>query len=150
MKGASDGNGDWTRAEKTPGDTSSATRYEVSPDWNGGDVSLYLERCQIDTPLTLVEATWRRVTALRPDIGKVVDFGAGDGRFAHGGRFKSYVGFEIDSKRVVGPVSRPGPSLSTHVRSQASYPMRICASATPRLSGIRTCQMVGGRRWRLG
>jgi methylase of polypeptide subunit release factors len=62
-------------------------------------VSLYLDRCQVDTPDHLVSATWAHVDALRPKIGKTVDYGAGDGRFAKAGRFKSYVGYEIDPER---------------------------------------------------
>jgi hypothetical protein len=59
-------------------------------------VSLYLQRCQVSTPDELVEATWRHVRALRREINTVVDFGAGDGRFARGGNYTSYVGYEID------------------------------------------------------
>ena len=65
------------------------------------DVSLYLGRCQHDTPDSLVEATWRHVLELRPHVGTVVDFGAGDGRFARGGQYKAYVGYEIDDRRTV-------------------------------------------------
>lgn len=65
--------------------------------WNA--VSLYLDRCQVDTPDELVAATWAHVTQLRPRIGKVVDFGAGDGRFARHGRFAKYIGYEIDRDR---------------------------------------------------
>jgi hypothetical protein len=50
-------------------------------------------------PNLLVGATWSHVSKLRPQIGKVVDFGAGDGRFAKAGSFKEYVGYEIDPER---------------------------------------------------
>jgi hypothetical protein len=62
-------------------------------------VSLYLDRCQVDTPNHLVGATWAHVSNLRSKIGNVVDFGAGDGRFAKVGRFEKYVGYEIDPVR---------------------------------------------------
>ena len=66
-------------------------------DWSS--VSLYLERCQIDTPFNLVKATWEHVQLHRDTIGKVVDFGAGDGRFANGVAYEEYVGYEIDETR---------------------------------------------------
>ena len=62
-------------------------------------VSLYLRRCQIDTPDSLVHATWRHVHEIRPNIGKALDFGAGDGRFSRHGRYAKYIGYEIDGDR---------------------------------------------------
>ena len=59
-------------------------------------VALYLDRCQIDTPDELVHAVWRQISRRRRTIGKVVDFGAGDGRFARGGQYSEYLGYEID------------------------------------------------------
>lgn len=72
----------------------------VSPEWADRDVSLYLSRCQIDTPRRLVEQTWALVHELRPTVGDVVDFGAGDARFAFAGSYGSYVGYEIDENRL--------------------------------------------------
>lgn len=70
----------------------------LTKEWGSRDsVSLYLERCQVETPEDLVQATWRHVRELRPRIGKVVDFGAGDGRFSRHGRYREYVGYEIDT-----------------------------------------------------
>lgn len=67
-------------------------------DWNS--VSLYLDRCQVDTPSELVRATWNHVNSLRTGIiGKVLDLGAGDGRFATGGTYLEYIGYEIDAER---------------------------------------------------
>ena len=65
-------------------------------------VALYLDTCQVDTPEKLVRATWDHVHQLRGELGHVVDFGAGDGRFALGGRYKRYEGFEIDEARLRG------------------------------------------------
>ena len=62
-------------------------------------VSLYLRRCQVDTPDSLVRATWRHVRDIRSRIGTVLDFGAGDGRFAYHGRYVNYIGYEIDAAR---------------------------------------------------
>ena len=66
--------------------------------------SLYLSRCQVDTPDALVVATWAHVSRLRSSIKKVVDFGAGDGRFARHGCYDRYIGYEIDKERVRGAV----------------------------------------------
>jgi hypothetical protein len=72
----------------------------LTRDWGEWDsVSLYLDRCQVDTPDALVSATWAHVMALRPSVGKVVDFGAGDGRFARHGVYERYIGYEIDADR---------------------------------------------------
>lgn len=63
------------------------------------DVSLYLDRCQVDTPDDLVKATWSHVYERRKSVGLVLDFGAGDGRFARHGVFGAYRGYEIDAGR---------------------------------------------------
>ena len=76
---------------------------QLTSDWGAWDtVSLYLDRCQVDTPDTLVEATWKHVREARSEISKVLDFGAGDGRFAKYGIFDEYIGFEIDEDRCRG------------------------------------------------
>lgn len=62
---------------------------------------LYLDRCQIDTPNELVRLAWNQVRARRDAVGSVVDFGAGDARFAREGAFTSYVGYEVDANRCV-------------------------------------------------
>jgi hypothetical protein len=75
----------------------------LTRDWGEWDtVSLYLNRCQVDTPDPLVKATWAHVMALRAKVGKVVDFGAGDGRFARHGLYEKYIGYEIDADRCAG------------------------------------------------
>lgn len=61
--------------------------------------TLYLDRCQVDTPKPLVKKVWEVVRRCRAHIGKVVDFGAGDARFARYGAYDSYVGYEIDPAR---------------------------------------------------
>lgn len=76
----------------------------LTRDWGAWRlVSLYLRRCQVDTPDTLVRATWRHVHDVRSRIGTVLDFGAGDGRFAHHGRYTKYIGYEIDDRRCADP-----------------------------------------------
>lgn len=63
-------------------------------------VDLYLERCQVSTPVATVNAVWELVRERRRSIGSVLDFGAGDGRFATYGSFKSYTGYEIDPSQI--------------------------------------------------
>lgn len=82
-----------------PAIADAAAALHISADWRGEDLSLYLDRCQVDTPPDLVAATWRAVEQRRADVGTVVDFGAGDGRFARQGRYASYLGYEIDWNR---------------------------------------------------
>lgn len=72
----------------------------LTRDWGAWDeVSLYLGRCQVDTPDELVSATWAHVNELRTNVDKVLDFGAGDGRFAQYGKYREYWGYEIDFGR---------------------------------------------------
>lgn len=76
---------------------------DLTSDWGCEEtVALYLDTCQVDTPEKLVHATWEHVHHLRGDLDHVVDFGAGDGRFALGGRYRRYEGFEIDEARLRG------------------------------------------------
>lgn len=82
------------------GRTEKTALARLTSGWGSrSEVSLYLDRCQVDTPVELVSATWRHVQQYRPKIGKVVDFGAGDGRFSKFGRYTQYVGYEIDGVR---------------------------------------------------
>ena len=73
--------------------TGGTRSFLVSEEWAGTDVDTYLGRCQVDTPDRLVSATWDRVLSRRQEIGEVVDFGAGDGRFALGGTYRGYTVF---------------------------------------------------------
>lgn len=83
-----------------PGILPNSRLKELTRDWGClSSVELYLESCQVDTPTSLVRSTWDHVLKLRDFPGLVVDYGAGDGRFAHGGRYRRYVGFEVDEAR---------------------------------------------------
>lgn len=101
MNAASTGHGRPACGEVGGGATSIA---ELTGCW--GDpvsVSSYLDRCQVDTPADIVRTTWEHVRKLRPgEIGKVIDLGAGDGRFASHGAYRLYVGYEIDAGRCSG------------------------------------------------
>lgn len=82
--------------------------------WGSAEaVSLYLDRCQVDTPTDLVSQVWAHVLERREKIDSVLDFGAGDGRFAHGGTYKTYVGYEVDPKRW-GAARLPGNARLIH------------------------------------
>lgn len=77
----------------------------LTTDWGQPrEVALYLERCQVDTPPSIVREVWSHVMERRPRVGRVVDFGAGDCRFARGAVYDSYVGFEVDPARSAGAV----------------------------------------------
>jgi Eco57I restriction-modification methylase len=84
-------------------DRESSALRRLTSAWGTPDsVSLYLQRCQVATPERLVEATWRHVHDVRSEVEKVIDFGAGDGRFARHGKYRSYIGYEIDSRLCKG------------------------------------------------
>ena len=59
-----------------------------------------LSRSQVDTPTDVVSLFWKIAHSYRERFSSVLDLGAGDGRFALGGRYKSYLGLEIDRDRL--------------------------------------------------
>lgn len=74
----------------------------LTSNWGSSKaVALYLDRCQVDTPHDVVAAVWKHVEQRRKRIAKVIDFGAGDGRFATAGEYEQYVGYEIDPRRCL-------------------------------------------------
>ena len=76
----------------------------LTRDWGPSKVvDLYLGRCQHNTPDDVVSRVWQLVRDRRSKISKVVDFGAGDGRFATHGAFDTYVGYEIDPRQSRHP-----------------------------------------------
>lgn len=93
--------------------TRTSVAQSLAKDWGcASTVELYLDACQVDTPDHLVEATWQHVHARRDgDLELVVDFGAGDGRFARHGRFCNYLGFEVDPTRIAGAALPANASL---------------------------------------
>ena len=80
-------------------DSASTLDGKFVGETSSSEVDLYLDRCQVDTPAALVEQTWQLISKRRSNLGLVIDFGAGDGRFAHHGSYQEYVGYEIDSGR---------------------------------------------------
>jgi hypothetical protein len=75
--------------------------HRLTQDWGSrAAVSLYLERCQVDTPDEIVSKVWELVRERRSErVHKAVDFGAGDGRFARSQHYLQYWGYEIDPRR---------------------------------------------------
>jgi hypothetical protein len=67
-------------------------------------VSLYLDRCQVDTPPEVVQEVWKQIALRRKRVRKAVDFGAGDARFACGGNYETYTGIEIDRARCADAI----------------------------------------------
>jgi hypothetical protein len=63
---------------------------------------VHLASCQIETPFTVVDLAWKLARTLRRSgkFGSVIDFGAGDCRFARDHKFfDSYLGIERDPSR---------------------------------------------------
>lgn len=80
-----------------------SSKEEIFPSQTSSpmaDSKSYLDKCQVDTPHPVVEHLWGMLADLGKEFGRVVDYGAGDGRFSSGGRYGSYVGYEIDEARL--------------------------------------------------
>lgn len=89
------------------------TFHRLTEAWGSrAAVSLYLDRCQVDTPVATVAKVWQHVFERRPEpIASVVDFGAGDGRFARHRHYLQYRGYEIDPTRFPREPLPQGASL---------------------------------------
>lgn|ERR1017187_7444616 len=70
-----------------------------------------LSESQVTTPMPVISLFWRLTRKYREHCGSVLDMGAGDCRFATGGRFDRYTGVEIDGKRVAGAKPPPNGSI---------------------------------------
>ncbi len=94
-------------------DASPADRLrKLTEDWgHSGKVALYLDRCQVDTPDRVVDSVWEHIRQRRSRVQKVLDFGAGDGRFARTGSYGRYVGYEIDVARCGAAALPPKATL---------------------------------------
>ena len=58
-----------------------------------------LDNCQVGTPPEVTSFTWKILKKYRKNFGRVIDFGAGDGRFSLRGTYNRYTGIEIDQKK---------------------------------------------------
>ncbi|MEW8461487.1 MAG: hypothetical protein AB2653_14370, partial [Candidatus Thiodiazotropha endolucinida] len=60
----------------------------------------FLNVCQVETPHYIVEGMWKIASKYRQKISQVIDYGAGDGRFASSDLYESYLGYEFDPDRL--------------------------------------------------
>jgi hypothetical protein len=72
-----------------------------------------LTRSQVETPHRVVRLMWDITHEYRKRVARVLDLGAGDGRFAGYGHFGSYDGVEIDSARSAAAVLPKNARLHT-------------------------------------
>ncbi len=75
-----------------------------------------LARSQVRTPSEVIQLFWRITHRYRPHLSRVLDLGAGDGRFAISGLYDSYEGVEIDTARY--------PTLNLPANAKIRY---MCA-----------------------
>lgn len=88
----------------------------------------YLDRCQVATPLPIVEWVWKMIHEIRPTVFQtVLDLGCGDARFSLFGNYKKYTGVEIDEESGIHP--------GLPIKAQIHYG---CALLTP-LQGYDIC-----------
>ena len=72
-----------------------------------------LRQSQVSTPPEVVALFWRLLRERRTVPGKVLDLGAGDGRFAQGGYFERYDGIEIDPSASEGAILPANARITT-------------------------------------
>lgn len=56
----------------------------------------YFKKCQVYTPDNIIKILWRMLHKNQKKFGRVLDLGAGDGRFSKYGNYNEYLGIEID------------------------------------------------------
>jgi len=96
------------------------------------DSTSYLDKCQVDTPPAVVNVLWDMLGKLGRQFETVVDYGAGDGRFALSGDYDSYTGYEIDAARLpIGDL--PGNATIKHECAFSSTPQQfdLCVGNPP-------------------
>jgi len=72
-----------------------------------------LSQSQVSTPPEVVSLFWKIVRKYRSSPGRVLDLGAGDGRFANHGRYTRYDGVEIDHRASKSAMVPSGAKLHT-------------------------------------
>jgi hypothetical protein len=110
-----------------------ATISNLTYEWGSEKaVTLYLDRCQVDTPVTLVARVWEFIAARRDYVGTVLDLGAGDGRFARGGQYESYTGVEIDPSRAPSDPLPPNARIVHRCAFETQLPpVDVCLGNPP-------------------
>ena len=91
-----------------------------------------LARSQVETPEGIVRFVWKLTAKYRTHFARVLDLGAGDGRFAHWGHYDTYHGVEIDHHRVQGNALPQNASM--HIGCAFAYPHRdysLCIGNPP-------------------
>lgn len=106
--------------------------------------SEFLSTCQVATPLDIVECMWKIAMSHRQQFHRVLDLGAGDGRFSRAGEYGNYVGYEVDASRL------PKSSLPKGARiynkdafSDWSHNFDLCIGNPPYIRANRL-----NREWR--
>jgi hypothetical protein len=93
-----------------------------------------LRASQVATPLEIVKFFWMVVKTHRPQLGTVLDIGAGDGRFSRFGHYRNYTGIEIDPARIVSPSPRKNAKVQHGcVFSYSGPPVNACIGNPPYL-----------------
>jgi hypothetical protein len=65
----------------------------------------------VETPPQVVSLFWRVIKTHRPSRGRVLDLGAGNGRFSFGGNYSTYDGIEIDPSSYPPVDLPPGATI---------------------------------------
>lgn len=63
----------------------------------------YFQKCQIYTPNSIIKKIWQMIHERQNYYEKVLDMGAGDGRFSQFGNYGQYLGIEIDKNSAIIP-----------------------------------------------
>ena len=61
----------------------------------------YFKKCQVYTPIEIIEQLWKMLHNDKTHYNKVLDLGAGDGRFSLYGNYNDYLGLEIDKDIII-------------------------------------------------
>lgn len=67
----------------------------------------FLQSCQIETPIDIVDGMWQIAKTYAPHFPRVIDLGAGDGRFSKSSMYGRYTGYEVDKNRIPPKSSLP-------------------------------------------
>lgn len=98
----------------------------------------FLHSCQIETPLYIVEGMWRIAETFSPRFPKVLDLGAGDGRFSKSELYDMYVGYEVDATRIPSlPLSPTVDIINNDAFSSDENDFDLCIGNPPYIRANR-------------